>query len=121
MSFTYIKGKFYPVEIEGRGFTAVAITAPSNVADGRGRLCWRTSRTGIFKSLAELRADIEDCAAAEYFRTLRRTPAKRIARERFTVPAAYADEFLSAEGLALYTDSPLELYAAGRRYCGVKA
>lgn len=99
MSFDYIKrGMFYPVEIEGRGFTAVAECRPSNVGSRDGRIHWRKWLvfSACFKTLAELRAKIEDCADREYFQTLARKPANKISRARFFIEAAYADEFLSS-------------------------
>lgn len=98
MSFEYVKrGTFYPVEIEGRGFTAVAESAASNVGSCDGRIHWHKWLMfgECFKTLAELKAKIEDCADREYFRMVNRKPANKISRVQFFVEEEYADEFLS--------------------------
>lgn len=99
MSFEYVKrGTFYPVEIEGRGFTAVCIAAPSNVRDSEGRLCFSDCRiSGVFKTLGEMRAALEAEADQGLIQMLSGGTAVKFARFRIFVKAEQAADFLSAE------------------------
>ena len=99
MSADFIRyGRFYPVEIEGRGFTAICQVSADNVESYDGRRHWCDCRiSGIYKTLKELRTALEYDADQGFTKTLTGAPATKLARFRIFVKAEQAADFLNAE------------------------